>query len=57
MLDDMISGNWVEARAVIGFYACNSNSEDDIELYAGEGADKSQQIGKFFTLRQQEDRG
>mmetsp|Transcript_42145 Transcript_42145/g.30885 ORF Transcript_42145/g.30885 Transcript_42145/m.30885 type:complete len:92 (+) Transcript_42145:489-764(+) len=57
MLNDIIEGGLIEARGIVGFYACNSNEQDDIEVYAGDGSDKSNILQKFFTLRQQEDRG
>ncbi len=36
MLDQIIAEKWLTARAVIGFYPANSDSHDDILLYADE---------------------
>jgi 5-methyltetrahydrofolate--homocysteine methyltransferase len=47
MLEEIISKELIEARGVIGFYPCNSNKEDDIEVYDEEGNIKA----KFCTLR------
>jgi len=33
MLKDIIDKKLIEARAILGFYACNSNADDDIEVY------------------------
>ena len=33
MLNKIIDQNLIEARGIIGFYPCNSNEEDDIEVY------------------------
>jgi len=33
MLDKIISENWLQARAVIGFFPANSVNDDDIEIY------------------------
>jgi 5-methyltetrahydrofolate--homocysteine methyltransferase len=38
MLEKIVAVNWLEARAVIGFFAANSVGEDDIEVYPAEGA-------------------
>jgi 5-methyltetrahydrofolate--homocysteine methyltransferase len=51
MLTDLISNNWIEARAIVGFYPCNSNEEDDIEVYSSENAAERNVISKFHTLR------
>ena len=36
MLDKIIAEKWISARAVIGFFPCNSVNDDDIELYYDE---------------------
>jgi len=51
MLTDIIDNNWIEARGIVGFYPCNSNDQDDIEVYGGDGSDKNNVITKFYTLR------
>jgi len=33
MLKEIIDKKLIEARAILGFYACNSNQDDDIEVY------------------------
>jgi cobalamin-dependent methionine synthase I len=33
MLNKIINQNLIEAHGIIGFYPCNSNEEDDIEIY------------------------
>lgn len=33
MLNRLIDENLVEARGIVGFYPCNSNDNDDIEVY------------------------
>jgi len=53
MLRDMIDNKLIDARCIVGFYPCNSNSEDDIEII--DEADGSVKA-KFFTLRQQMDK-
>jgi len=50
MLKKIIDEKLIEARAVIGFYPCNSNNEDDIEVYDPE--DPTKLKCKFATLRQ-----
>jgi len=50
MLDDIINNNWLQAKAVIGFFPANSIG-DDIEIYADESREKV--ITKFHMLRQQ----
>ena len=46
----MIAKDLIDARAIIGFYPCNSNDEDDI-IVQHEGKEV-----KFCTLRQQFDK-
>ena len=33
MLKKIIDEKLIEARGIIGFYPCNANAEDDIEVY------------------------
>lgn len=49
MLKDIIDNQLIEARAILGFYPCNSNDEDDIEVY--DENDSGQMKAKFCTLR------
>lgn len=50
MLKDLIDKKMVEARGIIGFYPCNSNKDDDIEVY--DENDKETLKAKFCTIRQ-----
>ena len=50
MLDEMIAGQWLEARAVIGFWPANAVG-DDIELYGDDA--RSERHAVLHTLRQQ----
>lgn len=54
MLKEIIEGKLIEARGIVGFYPCNSNEEDDIEVY--DEADGKSVKAKFATLRQQLDK-
>ncbi|MGE0567743.1 MAG: vitamin B12 dependent-methionine synthase activation domain-containing protein, partial [Bacteroidia bacterium] len=49
MLEQIISENWLEARAVVGIYPANSNLNDDIEVLDETGNIKC----LFHTIRQQ----
>lgn len=49
MLQEIVAGNWFEARGIYGIYPASQVSDDDIELYDENGAVKA----KFLTLRQQ----
>jgi len=49
----MIDGNKIDARAIVGFYPCNSDDQDDIEIYEEDGTTLKT---KFCTLRQQLDK-
>ncbi|AWI76762.1 methionine synthase [Parazoarcus communis] len=53
MLEDIIAGQWVQARAVFGLFPANSVG-DDIELYADESRDAAMMT--WFGLRQQHER-
>jgi len=54
MLEEMIKEKSIEARAIIGFYPCNADENDDIEVY--DPADGTTLKAKFCTLRQQLDK-
>jgi 5-methyltetrahydrofolate--homocysteine methyltransferase len=49
MLREMIDKDLIDCRGVVGFYPCNSNSEDDIEIYEEDGQTLKTRL---FTLRQ-----
>ena len=50
MLKQLIAGNWLTVRAVVGFFPANSNG-DDIEIYTGE--DRREVLMTLHHLRQQ----
>ena len=50
MLKQIIAEKWFEARGVVGFWPANADG-DDIAVFADET--RSQEIGRFHTLRQQ----
>lgn len=50
MLNEIIEKKVIEARAIIAFYPCNSNADDDIEIY--DENDGKTLKGKWCTLRQ-----
>ncbi|MCA3739921.1 methionine synthase [Phenylobacterium sp.] len=50
MLDRMIQGRWLTAKASVGFWPAQAEG-DDILIYADEGRTKV--AGRFHTLRQQ----
>jgi len=54
MLDKMIKNNLIEARGIVGFYPCNSDAQDDIEVY--DENDGKTMRAKFCTIRQQLDK-
>lgn len=54
MLDTLLTQQWLQANAVIGFFPANSVG-DDIEIYADENRD--QVITTFHMLRQQTSKG
>jgi len=54
MLNDIIEQKTIEARAILAFYPCNSNADDDIEIY--DENDGQTLKGKWCTLRQQLDK-
>ncbi|TWP24383.1 methionine synthase [Apibacter muscae] len=49
LLDEIISENLLQPKAVIGLFAANATEQDDIEIYDSKG----QHINTFRTLRQQ----
>jgi len=51
MLSDIVTGQKLHARAVIGLYQANSVDDDDIKLYCPDGTDDG--IATVHTLRQQ----
>jgi 5-methyltetrahydrofolate--homocysteine methyltransferase len=51
MLDQLIAENWLEARAVIGFFPANVVQNDDMELYTDESRQVVQSI--LHHIRQQ----
>jgi 5-methyltetrahydrofolate--homocysteine methyltransferase len=51
MLKRIIDGQWLTARAVVGFWPANSVGFDDIEIYTD--ATRTQVANTFHTLRQQ----
>ena len=51
LLQQIIDGNWLTAKAVFGLFPANSNTADEIEIYADENRKKP--VHKFISLRQQ----
>ena len=51
MLETIVRGEWLEARAVLGLFAANSSDHDDLLVYAGE--DRSTTLERLCHLRQQ----
>ena len=51
MLDRIIADRWLQARAIIGFYAANSSDHDDIVLFEDESRETPLQ--RLCHLRQQ----
>jgi 5-methyltetrahydrofolate--homocysteine methyltransferase len=54
LLDEVVAGRALTARAVVGLFAANAVG-DDIEVYADET--RSALLARLFTLRQQVDKG
>ena len=54
MLEEIIEKDLIEARGIVGFYPCNSNENDDIEVY--DEQDGTTLKAQFSTLRQQLDK-
>jgi len=51
LLQQIIDGNWLTAKAVFGLFPANSNATDEIEIYADEK--RKEPVHKFISLRQQ----
>jgi 5-methyltetrahydrofolate--homocysteine methyltransferase len=51
LLQQIIDGNWLTAKAVFGLFPANSNTADEIEIYADENREEA--THKFISLRQQ----
>lgn len=51
MLDQLIAENWLEARAVVGFFPVNVVQDDNIELYTDESRQEVQYV--LHHIRQQ----
>lgn len=51
LLQQIIDGNWLTAKAVFGLFPANANAYDEIEVYADEK--RQEPIDKFISLRQQ----
>jgi 5-methyltetrahydrofolate--homocysteine methyltransferase len=51
MLERMIEGKWVTAKAVLGLWPANSVGDDDIEVFANE--ERTGVLAVIHTLRQQ----
>ena len=51
MLDRIIAEQWLQAKAVFGFFPANSDDHDDVLVYADD--DRQQQLLRFCHLRQQ----
>lgn len=51
MLERLISGRWLTASAVVGFYPANSINDDDIEVYTDDT--RGQVLFTYRNLRQQ----
>ena len=51
LLQQIIDGNWLTAKAVFGLFPANSNTADEIEIYADEN--RKEPVHKFISLRQQ----
>ena len=54
MLNKIIDEKLIEATGIVGFYPCNANADDDIEVY--DEADGTTLKAKFCTIRQQMDK-
>ncbi|MDX5483210.1 MAG: methionine synthase, partial [Hymenobacteraceae bacterium] len=55
MLQEIIENQLLEARAVVGFYPANVQSDDTIEVYADDS--RGNLLTEFHTLRQQGKKG
>jgi 5-methyltetrahydrofolate--homocysteine methyltransferase len=50
LLQQMIGEQWIKAKGVVGFWPANQDG-DDVVVWSDES--RKQEIGRFFTLRQQ----
>lgn len=59
MLNQILDENWLQSRAVVGFWPANSVNDDDILLFSNNGVeeDRNQITGTFHNLRQQGEKG
>jgi 5-methyltetrahydrofolate--homocysteine methyltransferase len=55
LLQEIVAGNLLEARAVVGFYPANTSEDDTIVLYKDEN--REEVLTSFHTLRQQGKKG
>ena len=51
MLEKIINEQWLQARAVIGFFPANTVNDDDVELYSNES--RTEKSADLHFLRQQ----
>jgi len=51
MLEQLVAERWLEARAVVGFFAANSVGDDDIEIYGDDS--RRLRLARLHHLRQQ----
>ena len=51
LLQQIIDGKWLTAKAAFGLFPANSNAADEIEIYADEN--RKEPVHKFISLRQQ----
>ena len=51
LLQQIIDGKWLTAKAAFGLFPANSNTADEIEIYADEN--RKEPVHKFISLRQQ----
>ncbi|HET7587480.1 MAG TPA: vitamin B12 dependent-methionine synthase activation domain-containing protein, partial [Gammaproteobacteria bacterium] len=54
MLDKIIAGKWLTARAVVGLFPANRAGHDDIEIYKDES--RKQRLALIHFLRQQHEK-
>ena len=51
MLSQLVSENWLTARAVFGIFPANTVNDDDVEVYVDEK--RNETLAKFHFMRQQ----
>ncbi|MDH5326923.1 MAG: methionine synthase [Gammaproteobacteria bacterium] len=54
MLDQLISENWLQARAVVGIFPASSVDDDDVELYTDD--QRNEVLMRLHHLRQQQEK-